>query len=293
MKRRESPGRKKPKKRPDSAKTISVIPAEAQGPSEVRKISGLRRVLIRSSTMGELYVVATPIGNLDDITIRAIKTLLNVQVIACEDTRRTGQLVKILDDRHFARGPLLKRRLISVRDWNEGEMTVRIIEELAGGDVALVSDAGTPLISDPGYKIVRAVRSAGFNVVPIPGPSAVTAALSAAGLPTNKFVFWGFWSGKFELIRGATNVIYESGNRTDRACRTIRTKYADAMLVIAQELTKIHESIEEYREGMKFKGEVTILVWLPDGEVGKEVAADHGNGDRETDKRKDGGGNVG
>ena len=232
------------------------------------------------SIMGILYVVATPIGNLEDITLRAIRVLLEVPVIACEDTRRTGQLLKILDDRDFARGPLanlargplLKRRFISIRDWNEAKMVSLLLGYLVHSDVALVSDAGTPLISDPGYKIVRAARAAGFTVVPIPGPSAATAALSAAGLPTNKFIFLGFLGKKWELLPGYTHVIYESPNRSDKTCRTIRTKYPEARMMIVQELTKIHESIEEYREDMRFMGEVTILVWLPE-----EVAADHGN----------------
>lgn len=253
------------------------------------------------SIMGTLYVVATPIGNLEDITIRAIKILLSVPVVACEDTRHTGNLIKILSERYsqyltLDPSPNLgegKRRYLSIRDWNEFKMTGRILQELAMNDVALVSDAGTPLISDPGYKIVRAARAAGFAVVPIPGPSAVTVALSAAGLPTNKFIFLGFLGKKWELLPGYTHVIYESPNRTDRTSRTIRTKYPDAEMVIAQELTKVHESIEEYREDMKFRGEVTLLVWLPGGKVGDKVAANHGNGDGDGQEGEDSGRNVG
>ncbi len=248
--------------------------------------------------MGVLYVVATPIGNLEDITIRAIKTLLTVPVIACEDTRRTGLLIKILGDRRFARGPLAKvvgRRFISVRDWNEKVMVGRILEELAVNDVALVSDAGTPLISDPGYKIVRAARAAGFKVVPVPGPSAVTAALSAAGLPTNKFIFWGFGGKKLELLPGYTHVIYESPARVTWLLKVVKERWPMAEIVMASEVTKIHERIESWAgaQDEKWRGEVTVLVWLPERKVGKEIAADHGNGDGDVEKREDGGGNVG
>ncbi|MBI2008240.1 rRNA small subunit methyltransferase 1 [Candidatus Amesbacteria bacterium] len=254
--------------------------------------------MIKSGTMGVLYVVATPIGNLEDITIRAIKMLLTVPVIACEDTRRTGLLIKILDDRRFARGPLAKlvrRRFISVRDWNENMMVRRILEELAVNDVALVSDAGTPLISDPGYKIVRAARSAGFKVVPVPGPSAVTAALSVAGLPTNKFIFLGFGGKKVELLLGYTHVIYESPVRLSKLLKSIEERWPMAEIVIASELTKIHERIGPWVEAGddKWRGEVTVLVWLPERKVGKEIAADHGNGDGDVEKGEDGGGDVG
>ena len=240
------------------------------------------------SIMGILYVVATPIGNLEDITIRAIKTILAASVVACEDTRRTGQLVKILSERYPEYSVAGNRRYLSVRDWNESKIVERILVELAAGDVALVSDAGTPLISDPGYKTVRAARDAGFTVVPIPGPSAIIAALSAAGLPTNKFIFLGFLGKKWELLPGYTHVIYESPNRTDKTCRTIRTKYPKAEMMIVQELTKIHEKITEYAEGMTFKGEVTLLVYLAE-----EIAADHGNRNRNGQQRENGGGNVG
>ena len=123
--------------------------------------------------MGILYVVATPIGNLEDITVRAVKILLTAKVIACEDTRKTGQLIKILFDRYkflINLIDLIPKKYISVRDWNEAGSVETLIKELQKGDVALVSDAGTPLISDPGYKVVSIVRAAGFPVVPVPGP---------------------------------------------------------------------------------------------------------------------------
>lgn len=211
-------------------------------------------------------------------------------VVACEDTRRTGMLIKLLQEKY---GAASSKKFISVRDWNEAKMADRILGELVNQDVALVSDAGTPLISDPGYKIVRAARAVGFTVLPIPGPNAAIAALSTAGLPTNKFIFLGFLGKKWQLFPGYTHVIYENPNRADRTCRTIRTRYVDATMVIAQELTKIHESVEEYHDDIKFKGEVTLLVWLPDGKVGEKIAADHGNRDGDGQEGEDSGRNVG
>ena len=211
---------------------------------------------------GTLYVVATPIGNLEDITVRAIKILLTTEVIACEDTRRTGQLVKILSERfpqYLGEG---HKKFISVRDWNEGKMVSLLLGYLVHSDVALVSDAGTPLISDPGFKVVRAAREAGFNVSPIPGPSAVTAALSVSGLPTNKFIFLGFLGKRWELLPGYTHVIYENPMRVSKTIDKILLKYPEAEMVLASELTKVHENIT--KGGDTGKGEVAVLVYLPD-----------------------------
>ena len=239
--------------------------------------------------MGVLYIVATPIGNLEDITIRAIKTLLSVSVIACEDTRHTRILINLLKERYgdikgilpdaAAQGPLIsltdKKKFLSVRDWNEAKVVDLITGELVNRDVALVSDAGTPLISDPGFKVVRAAREAGFNVSPIPGSSAVTAALSASGLPTNKFIFLGFLGKRWELLPGYTHVIYESPVRLGKTIEAIRSKWPSAEIVVAREMTKIHERITYDVSGIKenLKGEVTLLVYVRD--VGEKVAADH------------------
>jgi len=163
--------------------------------------------------MGILYVVATPIGNLEDITIRAIKNLISAPIIACEDTRRTGQLIKILRDKYsflITINDIKPKKYISVRDWNEAQQVDTILRELLNSDVTLVSDAGTPLLSDPGFKVVRGATEAGFRVIPIPGPFAAATAISASGLPTDKIVFWGFVSKNIQLCSGATNVIYES-----------------------------------------------------------------------------------
>lgn len=203
--------------------------------------------------MGILYVVATPIGNLEDITVRAKRILLTVPVIACEDTRRTGQLVKILGR---TRRDLV--RFISVRDWNETKMVSLLLGYLVHGDVALVSDAGTPLISDPGYKVVSVVRAAGFRVVPVPGPSALIAALSAAGLPTDRFMFLGFWNDKYGILPDTTTVIYESPVRAPKTLKLLKERYPAADIVVARELTKIYEYIGP-DDGV-YKGEITIVV---------------------------------
>lgn len=233
------------------------------------------------SIMGILYIVSTPIGNLEDISLRAIKILLTCPVIACEDTRRTGQLIKILFKKEtpFSERSLLtrvSRKFISVRDWNEAEMVPKVLEELQNNDVALVSDAGTPLISDPGFKIVRAAREGGFRITPVPGANAAITALSASGLPTNKFVFLGFLGKKWKLYRGMTNVIYENAVRLPKLIKLLEEKYSDAEIVIANEMTKIHERFINItpESPLNLRGEITVLVYLPE-----EVAADHGNRD--------------
>ncbi len=231
--------------------------------------------------MGILYIVATPIGNLEDITIRAIKLLMIVPVIACEDTRRTGNLIKILKDRfsmYLSPDPSpnlgegnkrgeVKTRFISVRDWNEDTAYLKVLEALQNSDVALVSDAGTPLISDPGYKLVKMARETGVKVVPIPGCSAIPTALCASGLPTNRFKFWGFVKtnkiGNIKMEKGITHIFYESPKRTNKTIAEIKKAIPDAEVVIARELTKIYEYIGP-DDGKTTKGEVTILVYSGD-----------------------------
>ena len=227
--------------------------------------------------MGKLYIVATPIGNLEDITIRAVRILLETEVIVCEDTRRTGILIKLIFEKfgtsifNFQYKNSKKKKFISVRDWNEAEMLPKVLEELEKGDVAVVSDAGTPLLSDPGFKLVRAARKGGFNVSTIPGPFAGAAALSAAGLPTNKFMFWGFLPKKWELLPGMTHVIYESPIRLSKTLEIISGRYPNAEVVVAREMTKIHEKIYNFKfeilnqeQNSKTKGEATILVYFPE-----------------------------
>lgn len=191
---------------------------------------------------GTLYVVATPIGNLDDITFRAVRILREADLIACEDTRQTRKLLDHLG---------ISRPLVSYHDHNERERAGELIAELeAGRSVAVVSDAGTPLIADPGYRLVHEARERGITVSPIPGPSALPAALSASGLPTDAFVFGGFLPAKSgqrrkELERwkeiAATLVFYETPHRICETLRDIAVVLGERRIVIGREITKIHE----------------------------------------------------
>jgi len=224
------------------------------------------------NNQGMLYVVATPIGNLDDLSPRAQRTLAEVELIAAEDTRHTS----ILLSRFAIRTPL-----ISLHDHNEAQKTPKLVEKLlAGISMALVSDAGTPLISDPGFNLVRAARAAGVRVIPIPGACALIAALSASGLPTDRFVFEGFLSAKTmarkkQIADLATElrtlVFYESIHRL-KGCLSDMAQIlgGERHGVIARELTKLHE---DFRAGMlaelvkqiesnsfTTKGEVVLIV---------------------------------
>ena len=218
-------------------------------------------------TSGNLYIVATPIGNLQDITLRAIETLKNVDVIVCEDTRVSSVLLNKFE---------IKKPLIAVNEYNEDQVIYSIISKLETQNVALISDAGTPLISDPGYKLLSAVKKKGFTIVPIPGASAVIAALSASALPTDRFVFLGFLSRtpskalrSLELARPleATVVLYESPHRLLQTLKNIQEVYGDIPVTIARELTKkfeeikslpVSEILKEYASKNP-KGEFTVL----------------------------------
>ena len=192
---------------------------------------------------GTLFIVATPIGNLEDLTPRARQTLAEVDLIAAEDTRHTGRLLS-----HFA----IKTPLIAVHDHNEEKVCASLIADLVGGKaVALVSDAGTPLVSDPGFRIVQAAHEHGITVTPIAGASAVTAALSAAGLPTDRFCFEGFLPSRQKARKdrlaalggeSRTMVFYESVHRiADFMQDTVDVFGADRPAFIGRELTKLHE----------------------------------------------------
>ena len=194
---------------------------------------------------GTLHVVATPIGNLGDLSPRAQETLRAVAAICAEDTRRTGQLLA-----HFG----IERPLVALHDHNEEALSQRIVARLlAGESLALVSDAGTPLVSDPGFRLVRAARAAGVRVSPVPGACAAIAALSVAGLPSDRFVFEGFLpakaSGRRErLLRLAgeprTLVFYESSHRIGESLADMaQILGADRPAVIARELTKLFETV--------------------------------------------------
>ena len=196
-----------------------------------------------SSKSGTLFVVATPIGNLEDLTPRARQTLAQVDLIAAEDTRHTGRLLS-----HFG----VKTRLLALHDHNEAELADKVVDMvLAGQCVALVSDAGTPLVSDPGYRLVKAAHQRGVPVSPIPGASALTAALSVAGLATDRFCFEGFLPAKkkarFDVLTGLrhearTMVFYESVHRIEAALAALAGIFGtDRIAFLGRELTKMHE----------------------------------------------------
>ncbi|KRT54582.1 16S rRNA (cytidine(1402)-2'-O)-methyltransferase [endosymbiont of Ridgeia piscesae] len=194
---------------------------------------------------GVLYVVATPIGNLDDLSRRAVKVLSTVDLIAAEDTRHTRSLL-----RHYGIGT----PMMAFHEHNEREAMERLLLHLAQGEqVALVSDAGTPLISDPGFPLVREARQRGIEVMAVPGPSAAIAALSVAGLPTDRFLFAGFpprqgaqrrhWLEAL-LKQTATLLFYESSHRIKASLADMAAVFgSERQAVIARELTKLHETV--------------------------------------------------
>lgn len=195
--------------------------------------------------VGVLYVVATPIGNLADLSPRGLETLRSVAAVCAEDTRRTRQLLA-----HYG----LEQRLIALHEHNEAGVADAIVERLRGGEsLALVSDAGTPLVSDPGYRLVAAARAAGIRVSPIPGPSALIAALSAAGLPSDRFVFEGFLPAKAGTRRERlaalaseprTLIFYEASHRIEETLAdAVVALGADRPAAVARELTKLFETV--------------------------------------------------
>jgi len=220
-------------------------------------------------TPGTLYLVATPIGNLEDITLRALRTLKECDVVAAEDTRRTGQLLK-----HFG----ISKPLLSYFQFNEARRSEEIIERLRRGEkVALVTDAGSPGISDPGERVVKAATAAGLRVESVPGPCALVAALTASGLPSEEFHFIGFLPHKsgqrrreLERLKGiaGTLVLYESPYRVEKLLHELHEHVAGRQVVLARELTK---KFEEYLRGTpaqllevlkqrSLKGEFVVMV---------------------------------
>jgi len=227
------------------------------------------------SASGILYVVATPVGNLGDLSPRARAILSEVPVIACEDTRTTGMLLKVLDiDR-------TGRRMVAYHDLNERRASVQLVEMLlAGTDVALVSDAGTPLVSDPGYRVVSEAAAAGITVVPIPGPCAPILALAASGLPSDRFTFMGFVDAKSARrvrVFGAlsrdigTAIFFVPARSLEKVLVELSSAQPGCRVVVARELTKLHEEIVRGTPedciaafaGRAVKGEVTIVVSIP------------------------------
>jgi 16S rRNA (cytidine1402-2'-O)-methyltransferase len=234
-----------------------------------------------SERIGKLYIVATPIGNLEDITLRAVNTLKEVDVIACEDTRRTLKLLN-----HFS---IKNKKLISYHEHNEKETAERLIKELLEGkNIALVSDAGTPCISDPGYRVVKLARERGVEVIPIPGPSSIIAALSASGFPTDRFLFIGFLprkEGKLKEILEEvtkfpyTTVAFESPHRLEKTLELLNQIAKNKKIGIYREITKINEEflegtpgkiLKELKDAGKLKGEFVLLFYPEKEEKEKE-----------------------
>lgn len=228
--------------------------------------------------MGILYIVATPIGNLQDITLRAIEILKKADFILCEDTRRTSILLKALEI-PLKENNMLK--LVSYYEQNEAERIPRVITSLKNDlNIALVSDAGTPTISDPGFKLVRECVGEGIRVESIPGPSSVVSSLVSSGLPTDKFLFLGYLPKKeghrkkilqnlnstLQLIK-STTIIFESPYRMAKTLKEINEIFGDIEIVVCRELTKVHEEIKREKisslilhfEKMSPKGEFIIL----------------------------------
>jgi 16S rRNA (cytidine1402-2'-O)-methyltransferase len=198
-----------------------------------------------SMALGRLWVIATPIGNLDDLSPRAAAVLRDVEIVAAEDTRHSAPLLARVGS---------KARMLALHEHNEREQTARLVETILGGrDVALISDAGTPLISDPGFRLVRAVREAGAEVSPVPGPCAAIAALSVAGLPSDRFVFEGFLPAKSAARRerltalaaeARTLIFYESSHRIIESVNDAIVVFgAQREAVLARELTKLYETV--------------------------------------------------
>ena len=218
---------------------------------------------------GTLYVVATPIGNLADITHRAIQTLKDVDLIACEDTRHTRKLLQ-----HFG----IDTKTLSYHEHNEAERGLELIQKLKEGtDIAVVSDAGTPAISDPGFKLLREAIENEINVVPIPGPSALITALTAAGLPTDEFFFAGFLPSKTTARQArlrelnsvpGTLIFYEAPQRLSATRKDALEALGERHAVVARELTKLHEELRRGRlselaahySHEEPRGEIVVLV---------------------------------
>lgn len=247
-----------------------------------------RMSAITSSSVppGRLWIVATPIGHLDDLSPRAERVLRDVDWIAAEDTRHSGVLLARIGSR---------ARTLALHEHNEREQAARVVELLRGGsDVALVSDAGTPLVSDPGYRLVRAAREAGLVVSPVPGPCAAIAALSVAGLPSDRFVFEGFLPARpaarrerlGELVaEPRTLIFHESSHRIVESLADMAAVFGAARgAVLARELTKLHETVLDASLGALLeqvqadadqrRGEFVVLVAGAEGEAADATLAE-------------------
>lgn len=263
-----------PRRKPSTtihAKRIETI-TQAASPEVAQIYRGETALFFRyyRQVAGVLYIVGTPIGNLEDLSLRAQRILQTVAVVACEDTRQSSKLMAAAD---------AHRPLISLHEHNEAQRCHELVSRLIGGeDVALISDAGTPLISDPGYRLVEAAVAAGIAVSPVPGASAVLSALSASGLPTDQFAFIGFLPHKQGARRKAletwaeapaTLVCFESPHRILEALDDLNEIWPTRPMAACRELTKLHEEIlrgtaAEIARSLKsrpaIKGEFTLVI---------------------------------
>jgi 16S rRNA (cytidine1402-2'-O)-methyltransferase len=253
-------------------KTASSYGTEGETEARTRTFSLQGHVLTAPRSAPGLHLVATPIGHLGDITLRALETLAGVDVIACEDTRISRRLTE-----RYA----ISAELTPYHEHNAAQARPKILQKLArGASVALVSDAGTPLISDPGFKLVREASSAGFAVTAVPGPSSVLTALSVAALPTDRFFFEGFLPSKAQARRArltelaridATLVLFESGNRVQETLGDLAAVMGTRDAAICRELTKVHEEIRRapvnelatVADAMETRGEFVLVIGPP------------------------------
>jgi 16S rRNA (cytidine1402-2'-O)-methyltransferase len=259
------------------AKTVRSSPSDPTSEKPERTFAIAGQLLTAPKSAPGLYLVATPIGNLGDITLRALETLAGVDVVACEDTRITRRLM----ERYMIEVPLTP-----YHDHNGDVARPKILEKLSQGhSVALVSDAGTPLISDPGFKLVREVCAAGYEVISLPGPSSVLAALSVAALPTDRFFFEGFLPHKqgarrarlSELSRmDATLVMFEGGSRVQETLHDLAITMGSREAAICREMTKLHEDVKRATvselaanaEALETRGEFVLVVAPPPADSG-------------------------
>ncbi|WGR99447.1 16S rRNA (cytidine(1402)-2'-O)-methyltransferase [Bradyrhizobium sp. ISRA443] len=259
------------------AKASSLYGPEATAGSSNRTFSVGGQILAAPKAAPGLHLVATPIGNLADITLRALETLAGVDIIACEDTRITRRLTE-----RYA----IAAELQPYHEHNAAQARPKMLAQLAqGASIALVSDAGTPLISDPGFKLVREVCAAEHRVIVVPGPSSVLTALSVAALPTDRFFFEGFLPAKEharrtrlnELARiDSTLVMFESGNRVQESLRDLAAIMPGRDAAICRELTKLHEEITrapiaelaEAADTLETRGEFVLVVGPPPDNAG-------------------------
>lgn len=259
------------------SKTVSISSPDESPTGSSRTFAVAGHLARAPKAAPGLYLVATPIGNLGDITLRALETLAGVDVVACEDTRITRRLIE-----RFS----ITASLMQYHEHNATVARPKILEKLTqGASIALVSDAGTPLISDPGFKLVREVSAAGFPVIALPGPSSVLAALSVAALPTDRFFFEGFLPSKqaarrariAELARiDATLVMFESGARVQDCLHDLATVMGAREAAICREMTKLHEEVRRatiselasVADKLETRGEFVLVIGPPAADAG-------------------------